>query len=534
MKLKNTNTSERFTNKLFLFSEIGVLLLFFVITNTWFKRLTEIAPTNFKMSVLYEDLSQFSEVNFYLVFPVFILLGILVLKRNLISISWKSFEGGKYVKLIVVASVLSMTWAHITYPFDYYINEAFWIERITVLLLGLLVIWRPFFVLLFVMFPIVFHFGEPYLMSHWSIMELPTKIPILFTAQYLIWLLFPKFRYSSKAFVFLLICIVASVYFPAGFAKLRQGWIANDQMHLLFINMYSDGWLGFLSNETASAFTRLLAKSDLILKFGAIVVELGCFLILIKKQYSIRFFLLGFILFHLLVYVLTGICFWPWVILEIVLLVALKKGNPFNLIVKKFTIQHIILACFLIIASTKWLKPSVFIWHDSPVNYTYKFEAEDEKGIISEIPSNYFWPKYYEFAWREGFHFIHNNPTIDVNWGVTVNGKTVAELQKIKTSSDVLNYENEKGIIFYNPKLSKSFDDYINRFVKEKKYKWTMNPWFRLFSAPQQRLVLFSGNKVYNRKERIKKIHVYQQLTFFNGERLELLRKRKVKIIDIQ
>lgn len=513
--------------------EIFVLIIFFTATNSWFRKLTEINNTDFKKTVLSTDANQYFKGGAYLLIPIVLVLILFFIKRKTLTLTWGSLEAGKHIRLIVCTAVFSMAWAHASYPFDYYLNETAWIERLGVLLIAGLVFWRPFYIFCFVLYPIITHFGEPYLMGHWSIMELPTKIPLLFSAQLLVWLLFPKFKYHSKAFIFMLLCVIGCLYFPAGFAKLRQGWILNDQMHLLFTNMYSDGWMGVLSEETASVFTRLLAKSDLLLKFGAIVVELGCFLILLKKQYSVRFFLIGFIVFHFLVFALTGIYFWPWVALEIALLFTLKKGNPFYHTIKNLSVRHIVLASVLIITSTKWLRPSVFIWHDSPVNYTYKFKVEDQKGNLTEIPSNYFWPKYYEFAWSDGFHFIHDYPTIDVNWGVTVNGKTVRKLQQLKTADEILEYEAKNGIHFYNSKLSKEFNKYMIRFVKEKKYKLTMHPLFRLFSAPQQRLVLFTGNKVYDGKEEIKKIHIYQHLTFFDNTNYLTLRKRKIKTIEI-
>lgn len=533
MNLTNTKYFTSLLKKIYSLKEIFILIICFTATNSWFRKLTEINNTDFKKTVLSNDADQFFKGGTYLLIPIAVVFILFFIKRRTLTLTWQSLEAGKHIRLIVCTAVFSMAWAHASYPFDYYVNEIVWLERIMVLLLAVLVFWRPFFIFCFVLYPIATHFGEPYLMGHWSIMELPTKIPLLFSAQLLVWLLFPNFKYTSKSFVFMLLCIIGCVYFPAGFAKLRQGWIMNDQMHLLFTNMYSDGWMGVLSNETASAFTRLLAKSDLLLKFGAIIVELGCFLILLKKQFSVRFFLIGFIVFHLLVFLLTGICFWPWVALEVAFLILLQKNRPFYQTIKNYSSKHIILASVLIITSTKWLKPSVFIWHDSPVNYTYKFKVEDNKGRITEIPSNYFWPKYYEFAWSDGFHFIHDYPTINVNWGVTVDGKTVSKLQKLKTAKQVLEYEKQSGISFYDLELSKEFDAHMIRFVKQKKYKLTMNPIFRLLSAPQQRLVLFSGNNIYNGKEKIKKIHIYQHLTFFDNLNYNTLRSRKIKTIEI-
>ncbi|WP_299119073.1 hypothetical protein [uncultured Winogradskyella sp.] len=512
--------------------QIGLLFVIFCIFNIWYKALTEIAPNNFNEFVLAVSPTQFFEGSFWLLIPVVLMFGLMLWRKKLISVNWKSIEGGNKLRLVVGACIIALSWAHVSYPFNYFLFENAWIERTVVFVLALLVFWRPFFLILYVLFPILVHFGEPLMVNHWSITELPIRVLMLFSAQLIVWLLFPKHKWKIGAFVFLLLIVIAGNYFPAGFGKIKMGWLSDNHIYLLLSNMYADGWVNFLSQETLSELTHFLSKYNLFLKIGCLVMEFGCILILVRKNWSVRFFLFGFLLFHTLVFVMTGILFWPWIALEVTLLIILWKKGIFSLKIKSFSIWHIALSVCLIFTSSKWLRPSVYVWHDSPLNYTYSFEVMDSSGKTSQLPANYFWPKYYELAWTNGFHFLHEHPTLNIIWGVSFDGNEVKELLTFKETEEVLAFEKKYGENRFNPRLTKEFKRYMTDFAKNKNYRLTLNPWYRAVSAPPQRLV-FPTDNTYDGKYDIEKINVYQKLSLFDGKKYRELRRLKVLSIDI-
>lgn len=516
------------------FFAISILGIVFVFFNAWYRKLTEIDPFSLNESVLALEPTQYFRGSILLLIPIIFFVGIFIWRRKLLFIEWSVFEGGQVLRLLIGICICLISWAHITYPFNYFLEESFFLERSLVFVLTALVIWRPIFIILYLVIPILIHFGEPVLINNWSVTELPSRVLVLFSVQLLLWLVYKKSRWRIAPFMFLLLCIICSNYFPAGFAKLKLGWLANDQVYLLLPNMYADGWLSFLSQETLSEITRFAAKNNLLLKIGTLIVEVGCILILSFKLKSIRFFLIGFTVFHVLVFIMTGICFWPWVIFELTLFYILWKKETFKAIIKRFTIWHFILSAFLIVTSNIWLKPSVYVWYDSPLNYSYTFEVEDDLGNTSNLPSQFFWPKYYEFAFTNGFHFLHENETVDVTWGVSLNQSLVDELLKSKTDEEILLLEKKYGESRFNPKLSKEFERYITEFINERKYELTMNPWFRAISAPTQRVMYPATNEfTYDGGYEISKINVYQKLSFFDGENYREIRNREVLTILI-
>jgi hypothetical protein len=191
-----------------------------------------------------------------------------------------------------------------------------------------------------------------------------------------------------------------------------------------------------------------------------------------------------------------------------------------------------VLSVFLIFTSPKWLQPSIYVWYDSPVCYAYSFEVQDNEGRVYNLPAHYFWPKYYELAWTNSFHFLHDKPTLDIIWGVSFYGDEVKQLLKFKGAEEVLAFEKQHGKNHLNPELSKAFKRYMTDFIINKDYKRTLNPWFRAVSAPPQRLV-FPVDNIYNGINDVVKINVYQKLSMFNGEDYKELRKLKVMTIDV-
>ncbi|MGI9543595.1 MAG: hypothetical protein ACR2MX_10075 [Cyclobacteriaceae bacterium] len=478
--------------------------------------------------------TQYFKGSLLLAIPGLAIIALLIWRRKLILVKWGRIEGGSSLRWIIGICAGLLAWAHVTFPFNYFLQEWFVLERGLMLVLAILVIWRPFFLLPYLLFPILIHFGEPVPFNNWSVTELPVRVLSLFCAQLIVWMVYGKSRWQIAPFVFLLLCIIAANYFPAGYGKLKLGWITKNHIYLLLPSMYADGWLGFLSQESLSEITAFASKLNVLLKTGTLVFEVGCIFMLWGKTKTISFFLMGFILFHTLVLSMTGIFFWPWMTFELTLLYLLWKKESFKSIIKKFTIWHFLLSSFLIGTSSKWLKPSVYVWHDSPVNYTYSFEVEDEFGKKSDLPSQFFWPKYYDYTLGNGFHFVHKNQTLPINWGVSTDRRVVKELLTSKTAEEVLALEKEFGTNPFKPELSEEFKRYLIQFATEKRYKLTMNPWFRAISAPPQRVIFpVTTADTYDGKNNISKIELYQKLSFFNGKDYQEIRKRKVLSIDI-
>ena len=174
------------------------------------------------------------------------------------------------------------------------------------------------------------------------------------------------------------------------------------------------------------------------------------------------------------------------------------------------------------------------MWYDSPLNYSYTFQVEDTKGNTSILPSQYFWPKYYEFAFTNGFHFLHDKETLAVTWGVSSDETLVEKLLKSKSHEEILAIEKKYGSNRYNPKLAKEFERYLTEFITERKYKWTMNAWFRAISAPTQRVMYPATNEfTYDGENDISKVIIYQKLSFFDGTAYSEVRNRSVLTITI-
>lgn len=512
---------------------IGLLAVVFFLLNWWYRSLTEISGTNFSKFVLVKEPQQYfsyQSISFYILVLILVLT---VFRYKLLLTKWRDLFGGNFIRAVVGCCTVMLCWVHISYPHPYFIDESVILERIGVAVLTGLVLWRPFFLIPFLLYPIILHFGEPFLVNNWSVTEMPMRLLILFGAQLILFLIVGKLRWDIGAFIFLLFGVLMGNYFPAGLGKLLLGWLSRDHLYLFLPGMYADGWMGFLSEETISQITIFLAKFNTIFKVIAIILEFGCIFFLIRKVKSITFFLIGFVLFHFVVFLLTGIGFLPWVLVELILLYGFYKKNILYKVVKNYTKWHIILSFFMIIGSPVWLMCSVYAWYESPINYVYEFEVEDEFGNTSYVPTELFWPKYFEFH-RFNFHYLHKKQTLSISWVTVGEKKLLHDLITSKSAEEIFAIEHKYGENKFNKKLASDFDTYFSEFINDRDtYKLRRNPWLTAISAPPQRISMNNKDNLYLGDTKIVKLTVYQKLSYFDGKTYQIIRERPVYHLNI-
>ena len=261
------------------------------------------------------------------------------------------------------------------------------------------------------------------------------------------------------------------------------------------------------------------------------MVEFGCLFILWRRE-SMLFFLAGFITLHSLIFMVSGILFWPWITIEGLLLWMFWKKKPISNITRQFTMWHFMLSLVLIGSATKWLHPSVYLWQDSRANYTYLFEAELIDGSIRNIPSQYFWPQYFEFAWSN-YHYLHKKPTLEISWGTIANQEVADKMVKSSTGEEILDLEEEYGATLYDAEKTEKFKHYLQHHIANGGLKVSSNPWRRFLSAPPQRLTFTPDNAYRSGDPPVKKVDVIQVLSFFSGEAYQEIRREKVSTIEI-
>lgn len=457
-----------------------------------------------------------------------LLLGAAIRSRSL-EPRWSDLEPDARLRWLIgiLVAVLALVFA--SYDYNFYFDRSHWIERTLVIALVPLVLWRPVFTLVFLaaLLPIGWQFFHPLGRFSWS--WAPTSLPIrvlfLFAAWWLLRLVTKQVRTAD--FVFVLCCLIAGHYWVSGWEKLQLGWVANDRVGFLLTSTYANGWLGFLEPTTIGSVARALETMNLPMKAGTLLVECGA-LLMLSRRATVRWFLLAAIALHVAIFALTGIGFWLWALLDLlVLILFFGRRSPDAPI---FTRPRFALSIVLIGGASIWFRPVPLAWLDARATYTYRLEAISESGHVHPLPPAFFAPYDYQFT-LSGFRYLVDAPRLPIMWGATGHRRLAAALNTARTPERILELELELGRNSYDAERATRFDTFVRRFVGTWHRRGGRRRWLSLLQAPPTLWTFPRSNPVMD-GERIQRVNVYEVLSFFDGQRYVEIRRTPVRTIS--
>lgn len=404
---------------------IGVTLLFLLVEPLWFQMATN--PES-----IYENWSMLTEA---LSIPrqLLALVFCLVVAGFSFHRGWPTSSGYcMSARLLVATAILCLTWAFSTYSYNFWYCQWHAIERVLLVVLGFAAIWRPAFLCIwvFLLSLIVGQFSHP-LNYSWTDKVLLIEFVYLAAVFQVLNTVFPKLK--SQSFIFATLVLWAAFYFTTGVAKLRIDWFTqNVPENIVFGAWYQNGWLGFLGEQGVQ---RLMDFAGLFgggLKAIVFMLELGAILMLFSRRIATPV-LLGLSFMHVAIFVLTGICFWKWFILDIALVVALywipDRGHA--VLNRNSGLAAIGLVVVFMMTSSRlvWLG-----WYDSNLAFRYTVVAIGENGREYQVPAKQLAP--YDLPFAQGrFYHVTNTPQLVDCLGAT---QDLSRFHAVKTLADQL------------------------------------------------------------------------------------------------
>ena len=416
--------------------------------------------------------------------PVVLVVGLGFLiwrfRRRLFS-TWEDLGAPRSIRVVIVLVAVLVAWSYATYDTNLYFGQLHATDRVLCLLLVGSVAWRPIFLapFLVVLLGVVGQFSTP--LPGFSPAELKLLINIL--TLFLAFVLIRTFtdRIRLHDFAFLMFVMLASSYWVGGVGKLRLGWVTHGHMERLIVATYANGWLGFLDADAVVSFARSVARIDWVLRFLTLVAELGA-LVALWRRSTLLTWLVLWAGFHVGVVVVTGIFFWKWLLLDMVLFVIVwKHSRP----LKFFSRPHFLMAAVLILFSALWLQPTDLSWFNSRITYTYRFVATGESGEQYSLSPQFFAP--YDYQFTVGlFQYLTDHPLLPVAWGATdVRRVADAEVDP-QDPAGLVAVEAELGRDFFDAAKQEVFEGFVHDFVSEFNRRGTKSDWFsRLAPLPQ-------------------------------------------------
>ena len=462
----------------------------------------------------------------YVLVLVPLILGVLFFKKN-IAASWTAFPMGKSVRSLVVLVTAVLAWVFATADFNLFFNQGYYADRLFLLILMPLVCWRPVFVLpfLLILLPAI---GQSQAITgfSWAAPYLLIRVLILFAVFFLLFLATKKFY--LKDFILFLGSLIAAHYWLSGFGKLNGEWIGHDQIFFLLPATYANGWMPFVEPETIGAVTQTLSQFNTPVKMLVLVFELGGCLFFFHR-YSARFFLTGWMLMHLGIFLVSGICFWMWAVLEAGLMFLFFRKNGFAEL-PVFSKKHLLISAFLVMTGVYWCRPVKLAWHDVPVSYTYRFEAATETGEILQLPPDFFGTFDYQFTLGT-FSYLKSEPSLVITWGGTDAG-TSRLLRTANSSQQFLEIEKSHGAVRYVENQAIVFDNFMKKYLANWNKRHSGKTFLSYFKAPRL-LWTFPKAPPFEGHSVIRKVRVVQVTSFYQDGKYEEIRALPIREISI-
>jgi hypothetical protein len=445
---------------------------------------------------------------------------------------WDSFDYGKQLRLLICMVVFVTAWGYSTYSYNFYFNQGHYIDRLALVALLVLTCWRPVFVVPYtiLLMTIIAQFSYPLANqdSLWVSVNLLVHALQLFSVFFVLYLV--TGTRQTGDFIFVLCCLVSASYFRSGVGKLQLGWLDHPNLHLMLLGSYSYGWLNTLPPDQVISMTQFASHISIPLMIFTLVVELGALIYMAHRRLMLLFLLL-FLAFHAGIAAMSGLFFWHYMALEIALLIFFYRTRS-----KPITLHsrwHFVLSVMLIGGGFIWFRSVNLAWFDTPLHYSYRYEAITPSGRIFMLPNDLFAP-YSDVFTFQNFNFLGDNIQLTGPYGVTQNPGIVEDLSNINNAAEVLLLEDKYVIESYSQAHTAQLTDLVARFIGNLNQYREQNPsWWLFLQAPDELLSFPRPNEHWDGSEPIEKVIVYQYTSFFDGETYSEIRQSIVLEIPI-
>jgi hypothetical protein len=482
------------------------------------------------------------------------LLSIWLVRSARKTVTWGTTNLGLATKILIFSIVLILTWNYSTYDYNFFLNQSHWIDRLLLITLAGSVLFSPLAVVfhLPVLYIIFSQFGYPLGGASTTDKIMLFELEMLFAA-FVMWSAFGQRMRSLSAkrsrlfspffseentlhseahftvFWVIALAVVGSCYFFPGLKKLSIGptyveWFLNDRLD----NMAASGFLRRMGSlQTlifgANAFTKIIGFVEAYRKpllTIAVLIELSGFLILANRKLA-TLFLLAAIGLHFGIAFVSGIFFWKWILIDLVLLflIVSNKVGIAQLFTKRNFIASLLLLC---LAAPLWSPPTLG-WFDLKNIYYFTISVEGKSGQLYSVDPNYMDPYDLYFSFMRYFFLVDNKifvgSTEDYNAASKIQASTLDDIQAI---------EDELGENYYDPALAAQFEDFLKVFFQSLNEHPERKDIIPNFLRPPYHIQFLQESNEYAAQEPVDRIIIGFVEQYFDGKAHSIYREETV------
>jgi len=443
---------------------------------------------------------------------------------------WDALDDGPALRILFAALTGVAAWAWSTYAYNPWFGQTHGVDRLTLIALWLLVLWRPAFLLPFsvALVAIVHQFDVPLAQFSWTEADLIVRIPILAVSFWIVRSF--SAEKGAQTLLFLLLCLVAATYWWSGVGKLRVGWLTYPHVNLLVFGSYASGWLAFSEPETITRLSQVLRPLNLPMMLFTVVVEAGAVVLLVRRA-SLRLLLSLWLVFHTGAFLLSGILFWKWMLVEVALLAFLTRGRRIDRL-EFFTPSHALLSVVIIGACMTWVKATNLTWFETPLTYSVRLEGEGASGNTYELPAGFFEP-YADMFVFNSFPYLSTTPHLTGAMGAATPRSRADAVLEAPTAGAVFALEADLGRDRFDPEPAAVFDRFVAKIARARSSDTPLPlAWLRPIQAPRH-LWSFPHSEPWNGQEPLRRIRVVEVTLFFDGQAQRVIRRSELRVIEL-
>lgn len=444
-----------------------------------------------------------------------------------------SFSFTRTERIFFTLVAFLVGWELATYDYNYYLNSAFYFDRIALLVLPFLLYRYPALTIIYLAFSLAYRSQFNFPADGFPLYDKRLLFDLLIACiVYQYCRMFVR-EYHIPVFYFVL-CIVASGYFASGWKKVLISphgyeWVVyNDPLHL-FNNVHLRGWLACSSESVIHSFRGVLENFGAAFQWIILLLEL-CALLLLQNRRLAICLLGGFFLMHIGIFLFGSMLFWKWMAVDAVLIfILLRRNRSLNGIFTDTKLRWISLA--VVLTSVWWLKPIPIGWHDTPVNQFYTYEVIGEDGKVYALDKNEMNPYHQWFQYDHFPYLVDGSVPAISGFGYT-NEYSLAEALRNADSSQVAGILEEHSRVNSDTLMKNKYNGFIREYFRNRNAQMETQIVLTTVAPPHHLYSQVCGQQ-YTGNIRVKKFRVIRNLTFTKDNETQWVASDVINEIEI-
>jgi hypothetical protein len=338
-------------------------------------------------------------------------------------------------------------------------------------------------------------------------------------------LLSSKITFTITPYVVVLVCVQISHYLVPGRDKIILGehwhsWLTKNRTHYLIISAYNWGWANFIDRHRVERFVTFIGKFSIILNTFTIFVETVPIISLLNYKLYLAL-LTGMTMLNFGIFILSGICFWEYILTNIAFSVAiytLAQETPGIGLGFETMVVGAAIMCLPLFLDWCW-SPSKLAWWDAPFVARMRWEIEGVSGRIYGLYNNYMCPFERDYGRIYGYflvaeRIIHGH--LGIVWNLHLRDAIIAT----GGNQQVIEHLKAKyGVSFYDAAKIAEHDRFLIAMFKEINNGARKNilPGVLLWlKAPGGQFYYWGEKPAYHGQEPARAIRIFYTEKFFD------------------